>query len=83
MADPNVERWRQHSKLFVWKKNERPRMRHWAIMGDDDACDAILELLERMEHAKWPSKVTMTVAASARPPTTAERMSIEERRRSR
>ena len=67
MSDPNVDRWQPSGKVYLWK-NKRPRMREWAMMADDTACDAIVDLLERMETAAWPGKKTLAVLKPTTPP---------------
>lgn len=39
----------------MWQ-NRNPRDRHWNLTADGPGCDALLDLLDRMEGGQWPSK---------------------------
>jgi hypothetical protein len=67
MSDPNVDRWRQLGTLYLLQ-TKHPRMCEWAMMADDPACDAMLDLLNRMKSARWPSKRTLSAVKPTRPP---------------
>jgi hypothetical protein len=55
MSDPTVERWRQAGLISMWK-SKNPRWDRWNLTADDAACAGLVELLDRMENAQWPSK---------------------------
>ncbi len=54
MGDPYVVRWRQRGDVSMWQ-NKDPRDPHWNLTADDPGCDALLDLLDRMERGQWPS----------------------------
>lgn len=59
MSDPNVGRWKQRGRVCVWKH----KWRHvdWNIAADLPGCDTLLELVDLLQMARWPSHATVTL----------------------
>lgn len=57
MSDPNVDRWHRQGRVCMWKHWQRHT--DWNLAADEIACDALLDLLDRMENAKWPSQKSL------------------------
>jgi hypothetical protein len=62
MADPSVEKWKQDGKLYVWKyRDASPNYSGWHMSADSKGCETLLDLLDRMLSAKWPSKKNLII----------------------
>lgn len=67
MGDPQVERWRQQGRVYMWKNWHQPG-EPWNLTADGEGCDALLELLDLMNRGKEPSKKTLVLGKPERPP---------------
>ena len=59
MSDPHVDKWKPRGTVSMWLNRLLQKFDGWNITADDVACDALLELFDRMENAKWPAKKRM------------------------
>ena len=84
MSDPHVDRWRPQGRVCMWK--HKSRHTDWNLAADEMACDALLDLLQRMRDAEWPShrlftltkpEVTATGAPADRPAWFAKQWSLK------
>lgn len=69
MSDPGVNRWKPRGRICVWKHQQRHV--DWNIAADDAACDSLLDLLDRMNAAKWPSQRALALVKPERTATNA------------
>ena len=67
MSDPAVDRWKQRGRVCLWKHKHRHV--DWNIAADDVGCEALLDLLDRMNKGKWPSQKSITLSTSRRTAT--------------
>ena len=58
MSDPHVEKWKPRGTVSMWLCCQ-DKLDGWSITADDAACDALLDLFDRMENAQWPGKKRM------------------------
>jgi hypothetical protein len=82
MGDPQVERWQQRGTIFMWQ-DKNPSYPEWNITADDNACDALLDLFDRMENGLYSSKkelrltVPVKTAHALRPFRTGTHLTIK------
>jgi hypothetical protein len=67
MSDPDVDRWKQHGRINLWR--EKGRCVDWNLAADDVACHALLDLFDRMEHGNWPSRKSLALVKPTRTAT--------------
>lgn len=66
MSDPSVTRWRQRGRVYLWRYKENTRnYPGWHMTADHEACTSLVELIDAMQVARWPSNATVAVS----PPT--------------
>ena len=60
MGDPLVSKWLQRGNLAMWicgsNYSDMPEKHEWNIAADEEACDAMFELLDLMENGLYSSK---------------------------
>ncbi len=47
----------------MWRHPQK--YKDWNLAADEIACDALLDLLDRMENAKWPSQMSLRLAKTS------------------
>ena len=66
MSDPIVARFKLQGRVSLWRYPRVPKWDGWHFAADDEGCSSLLSLFDLMEHAQYPSRVTL---ALTRPPS--------------
>lgn len=63
MSDPAVAQWRQRGQVYIWRYSEGTRKYPgWHMTADSEACVSLLELIDKMQSARWPSSVAISIS---------------------
>jgi hypothetical protein len=65
MSDPIVARFKLQGRDSLWRYPRVPKWEGWHFAADDEGCNSLLALFDLMEHAQYPSRVTLPLT---RPP---------------
>jgi len=62
MPDPVVSRWQQKGCVHLWRYKQTSKNNSgWHLTADEAGCDSVLQLLEMMADARWPSRHAIVI----------------------
>lgn len=62
MPDPVVARWKQKGRVHLWRyKQPSKNNSGWHLTADEAGCESVLDLLELMASARWPSRHSIVI----------------------
>ena len=62
--DPAVVQWRRRGQVFVWHYREGTHnYPGWHMTADSEACTSLLELIDLMQAARWPSRKSVAISS--------------------
>jgi hypothetical protein len=63
MSDPEVQRWRQQGRIFLWRYRDKPRnYPGWHLSADAPGAQSLVELCRLMEGAQFSSETSIIIS---------------------
>jgi hypothetical protein len=64
MSDPQIGKWKQRGKIYLWQYIDNIKnYPGWNFAADEKACMSLINLIDLMKTATWPSSIILNISA--------------------